>query len=55
MTPEQIKAIRGKRSQAEFAKYLGVRQATVSEWETGKTKPSPMAIRLLQTIRKRKG
>jgi DNA-binding transcriptional regulator YiaG len=30
-------------SQLDFAKILGVRQATVSDWETGKRKPSRLA------------
>ncbi len=30
-------------SQSQFAKVLGVRQATVSDWEKGKVKPSRLA------------
>lgn len=30
-------------SQSDFAKILGVRQATVSDWEQGKRKPSRLA------------
>lgn len=37
-------------TQEEFAKYLRTRQATVSEWEGGLRKPSPMAQRLLTVI-----
>jgi DNA-binding transcriptional regulator YiaG len=37
-------------SQAAFAERMGVRQATVSDWETGKQSPSPMARRLLDRI-----
>ncbi len=29
---------------------MGVRQATISDWETGKQEPSPMARRLLDRI-----
>nr|WP_262706684.1 helix-turn-helix domain-containing protein [Salinibacter ruber] len=37
-------------SQGELAKRMGVRQATVSDWETGKQSPSPMARRLLDRL-----
>lgn len=51
-TPSRIKQLRKKLglSQAEFAKRMGVRQATVSDWETGKQTTSPMARRLLDRI-----
>lgn len=40
-------------SQAELAEELGVRQATISDWEKGKSSPSPLAaIRLAQSLRK---
>lgn len=46
MTPAQIKSIRRdlKLTQAEFAKAVGVRQATVSDWEREASKPSRLAI-----------
>ena len=34
-------------TQAEFARKLGVRQQTVSEWETGKYEPRGASARLL--------
>jgi DNA-binding transcriptional regulator YiaG len=34
-------------SQAEFARELGVRQQTVSEWETGKYEPRGASTRVL--------
>lgn len=37
-------------SQTEFANRMGIRQATVSDWETGKQQPSPMARRLLDRM-----
>ena len=37
-------------SQDDFARRMGVRQATVSDWETGKQEPSRMARRLLDRI-----
>lgn len=40
-------------SQSELAEELGVRQATISDWEKGKSSPSPLAaIRLSQSLRK---
>jgi transcriptional regulator with XRE-family HTH domain len=40
-------------SQGELAEQLGVRQATISDWEKGKTSPSPLAAtRLRELIRK---
>jgi DNA-binding XRE family transcriptional regulator len=48
-TPGQIKRVRTELglSQKDFAERMGVRQATVSDWETGKQTPSRMARRLL--------
>lgn len=37
-------------TQEAFARRMGVRQATVSDWENGKQKPSPMACRLLEML-----
>lgn len=34
-----VKAVRGRKSQAAFARLLGVAQVTISEWETGKKIP----------------
>ncbi len=34
-------------SQAEFAARIGVRQQTVSEWETGKYRPRGASARML--------
>ena len=52
MTPKQIKQLRKKlgESQVKFAERVGVRQATVAEWETGKKKPSPLAETVLAMI-----
>ena len=51
-TPARIQRLRKhlQLSQAEFGKRMGVRQATVSDWETGKQTPSPMARRLLDQL-----
>lgn len=44
---------RASLSQAELAEELGVRQATISDWEKGKSSPSPLAaLRLTQSLRK---
>lgn len=37
-------------SQREFAKRLGTHQVTVARWETGKAKPSPVYIRLIEKV-----
>jgi DNA-binding transcriptional regulator YiaG len=51
-TPGRIQKLRTRLglSQAAFAERMGVRQATISDWETGKQTPSPMARRLLDRI-----
>lgn len=51
-SPEELKRLRKKlgMTQSEFGSRMGVRQATVSDWETGKQSPSPMARRLLDRI-----
>ena len=51
-TPGRVRQLRKRLdvSQKDFAKRMGVRQATVSDWETGKQAPSPMARRLLDRI-----
>lgn len=37
-------------SQAEFARRLGIRQPTVSEWETGHYEPRGASIRVLSYL-----
>lgn len=51
-TPGRIRQLRTERdvSQKEFATRMGVRPATVSDWETGKQSPSPMTRRLLDRL-----
>lgn len=41
--PSEIKRIRGKRSQKEFGRLLGVARETVNLWESGVHVPSRMA------------
>ena len=38
-------------SQEGLARRLGVSLQTIHRWETGKTKPSPMAIKLLEGLK----
>ena len=40
-TPQLIKRLRGKRTQAEFAALLGTSKNTVWRWESRKTHPAP--------------
>lgn len=42
-------------SQQELARELGVRQQTVSEWETGRYRPRGASARLLVIIAERAG
>jgi DNA-binding transcriptional regulator YiaG len=51
-TPGRIQKLRHQRgmSQTAFAERMGVWQATMSDWETGRQEPSPMARRLLDRI-----
>ncbi len=54
---ELVKALRDHMglTQAEFADELGVRQPTVSEWETGAYAPKRSSSRLLSLIAERAG
>lgn len=51
-TAEGIAALRARLrlSQAAFAEELGVRQQTVSEWETGRYAPRGASSRLLAML-----
>ena len=48
-TAERVAALRARLglTQAAFAEELGVRQQTVSEWETGRYQPRGASARLL--------
>ena len=39
-----------KLSQEKLAQKLGVSWTTISRWERGETKPSPMAIKNIQNL-----
>lgn len=51
-TAETIGALRASlgMTQAEFARTLGVRQQTVSEWETGRYLPRGASARMLSML-----
>jgi DNA-binding transcriptional regulator YiaG len=53
MTPAEIRALREARgeTQEEFARAVGVRRPTVSDWERGVLAPSRLALRVLATLR----
>ena len=40
-------------TQERFAAKLGVTVSTVNRWETGKGKPSPLALKQIQALQKR--
>lgn len=48
-TAERVQSLRRRLglSQAAFAEEMGVRQQTVSEWETGRYQPRGASVRLL--------
>jgi len=52
--PLQIKQIREANhvSQPVFARYLNTSESTVEKWETGAKRPSNMALKLLNIVRK---
>ena len=54
---ELVKALRHHMglTQAEFARELGVRQPTVSEWETGAYEPKRSTSKLLSFVAERAG
>jgi putative transcriptional regulator len=55
LDPEDIRQIRdaAKVSQSVFARYLNTSDSTVEKWETGAKRPSGMALKLLNIVRKR--
>jgi DNA-binding transcriptional regulator YiaG len=56
-TPERVTALRRRLglTQAEFARRLGVRQQTVSEWETGLHRPRGASTTLLRMLAEEAG
>jgi len=51
--PEAVASLRARleMTQAEFSETLGVRQQTVSEWETGMHAPKGASKKLLSMVR----
>lgn len=56
-SPDDIRSLRGflSETQAEFADRLGTRQQTVSEWETGSSRPRRIARRVLHLVAEERG
>lgn len=54
---ESVAALRARleMTQAEFSETLGVRQQTVSEWETGMHSPKGASKKLLSMVREQAG
>lgn len=54
MTPNEIRAIRGDKSQEWLARALGLdNRSTVCRWENGKRKPSRLSIIALQALERK--
>ena len=53
----RVRRLRGhlEATQAQFAARLGTRQQTVSEWETGASRPRGMSRRLLRLVAEEAG
>ena len=51
---EKVKKLRMRLglSQDAFAAKLGITPMTIRRWESGKSKPSPMAVKLLEEFDK---
>ncbi len=56
-SPDDVRLLRGflRETQAEFANRIGTRQQTVSEWETGASRPRRIARRLLHMVAEERG
>lgn len=54
LEPAEIKAIREQNhvSQPVFARYLNTSESTVQKWESGAKRPSGMALKLLDVVRR---
>jgi len=50
---EMIKALRAKLglTQEQFAAKVGVTWSTVNRWENGRGKPSPLALKQVESLR----
>jgi DNA-binding transcriptional regulator YiaG len=54
MTPEQIRELRGKLTQAQFARKLGLSLQQISNLETGRCKTGKKAAKRLERYAMRK-
>jgi putative transcriptional regulator len=54
LSPREIKKLRENCnvSQPVFARYLNTSESTVEKWETGAKRPSGIALKLLNVVRK---
>ena len=53
-TPDEIRKLRGDRTQAEVAEIVGVGQSVWALWESGQRKPSRQSAILLELLRQKK-
>ena len=53
-TPEEIREIRGTRTQAEVAAIVGVGQGVWASWESGDRKPSRQSAILIDLLKRKK-
>jgi transcriptional regulator with XRE-family HTH domain len=53
MRPEEIISLRHRTglNQEQFARLMGVRQATISYWETGRHAPREVQLAMLEQLR----
>jgi DNA-binding transcriptional regulator YiaG len=56
VTAADIRRLRQREglTQEQFARLLGVTWTTISRWENGKSKPSPLAVSQLTRLNRRK-
>ena len=49
LSPDEIRKLRSRfgMSREKFSKFLNMGFATIWQWETGRTKPSPLALEKL--------
>lgn len=54
LSPREIKQLRETHhvSQPVFARYLNTSESTIEKWETGAKRPSGVALKLLNVVRK---
>lgn len=50
VTPKRVRELRGDRTQAVFARILGVQVQTIRNWESGRTQPGGVQLMLLHAF-----